>query len=96
MKLISIPSFNLKKFHSGLLYGFMVMDSLNAKHKLINIKYLDKALINTANYTDCTIVSRPVLYRLFVNGFAVQKTFFLIIVNKQYQSVQSRSHLISK
>ena len=46
MKLISIPSFNLKKFHSGLLYGLIVVDSLDVKHKLINIKYIDKALIN--------------------------------------------------
>ena len=76
MKLISIPSFNLKKFHSGLLYGLIVVDSLDVKHKLINKEYLDKTLIHTANYTDCTIVSRPVLYRLFVNRFAVQKTCF--------------------
>ena len=65
-----------EKFDRGLLYGLIVVDSLDVKHKLINIKYLDKTLINTANYTDCTIVSRPVLYRLFVNRFAVQKTCF--------------------
>ena len=63
----------MKKFHSGLLYGLIVVDSLDVKYKLINKEYLDKTLINTANYTDCTKVSRPVLYRLFVNGFAVQK-----------------------